>query len=161
MIIITDTSDWQEKAITLIKDAEGFRSNVYIDTTGNQTIGYGFNLNNPYFSNISNPITIEQADSILRDFCSQNIFTNINTNNYNISNNTIFAVIADMMYNLGVAGYQSFTTFDGFLQSGDYRSAVADLVNTEWFGQVGLRGIRNALNLLLTNDNFLYLENNE
>jgi len=159
MRVITDTSSWQEKAITLIKDAEGFRSNVYTDTTGNQTIGYGFNLNNPYFSNISNSLNIKQADTILREYCSQNIFTNININNYSTSKDNVFAVIADMMYNLGTSGYESFTTFNGFLQSGFYRSAVADLVNTEWFGQVGLRSIRDAFNLLVHNNNFLYLIN--
>ncbi|MHB8569664.1 MAG: glycoside hydrolase family protein [Metallibacterium sp.] len=161
MKLITNTTSWQEKAITLIKDAEGFRATVYTDTTGNQTIGYGFNLSNPFFKNLnSNSVLTEgQADVILRDFCTSEIFPNISsTSIQNPLNDNQLAVMADMIYNLGHAGFSSFATFNGYLANGNASAAAADLVSTEWFSQVGLRGIRNVLNLIVGN-NFLYLEN--
>ncbi len=163
MQLTTNSSSWQEKAITLIKNAEGFRDTAYIDSMGNKTIGYGFNLSLPFFSNIGDTITKPEADTILRDFCSQEVFLYVPNPDSPTPigiphlNNNQCAVIADMIYNLGIGQFNSFTTLKGFLASGDTKSAAADLVGTEWFKQVGLRGIRNILNLIV-NDNFLYVE---
>lgn len=52
--------------------------------------------------------------------------------------------LADMTYNLGAAGLESFGTFLGLLKAGDFAAAADDLKGTTWYRQVGNRGVRIA-----------------
>ncbi len=158
MKVTLNNSSYEEKAMTLIKNAEGFSNVVYTDTTGNQTIGYGFNLSNPFFSNIKDlqSITESHSDIILRSFLIAEVFPYVEISNKSLNNNQL-AVIADMMYNLGVPQFNTFNSFINYLNNGNVEAAAADLVDTLWFKQVGLRGIRNCMNLIV-NNNYLYLE---
>ena len=155
MQLIRNVQGYKEKAVLLIKNAEGFRSIPYIDTTGNKTIGYGFNLSNPYFNDIGSTITETEADTVLTNYLNLFVYPYVSIPNSSLNDNQ-FAVIADMIYNLGIAGFNTFTTFIGYLNSGDINSAAGDLVGTEWFTQVGLRGIRDVMNLLVEPE-YLYL----
>ena len=47
--------------------------------------------------------------------------------------------LGNMAYNLGVAGLETFTTFLGMVQAGDFDGAAADLLQTKWAGEVGAR----------------------
>lgn len=50
--------------------------------------------------------------------------------------------LANMAYNLGVAGLGKFTQFLGFMQAGQFDQAAADLAQTPWAKQVGDRATR-------------------
>lgn len=52
--------------------------------------------------------------------------------------------LADMAYNLGLAGLQSFTTFLLLIQEGKFDEAADDLATTKWAGQVGSRAVKIA-----------------
>jgi lysozyme len=50
--------------------------------------------------------------------------------------------LVNMTFNMGIETLATFTTFLGFMQSGDFTAAANDLSGTEWYGQVGQRAVR-------------------
>ena len=146
-------------ALMLIKNAEGFSNVPYKDSLGNWTIGYGFNMSLPEFSDIKHIDEIE-ADSILRVRImeiSSGIINNISITEYGYGGKINTAILIDMAYNLGIEGLSLFNTFLSYLRLGKNAQAVADLTNTLWYSQVKERAVRNCLNILLNNPNYLYL----
>ncbi len=162
MRVTTFSGSILDRAALLIKDAEGFSATWYVDSTGNQTIGYGFKYDGiaNQFLNV-NSLTTDEATAILNDVLMDLYPELLKTFKFiqkqEISGN-IVAVLIDMAYNLGIAQLQQFLTFLGDLRAGMIEEAVADMLNTEWAGQVGNRAIRDALNLLAAS-NTLYLIN--
>ncbi|HUZ11562.1 MAG TPA: glycoside hydrolase family protein [Caulobacteraceae bacterium] len=56
-------------------------------------------------------------------------------------------VLANMAFNLGVAGLASFASFLALVKQGHYARAGLDLLATDWARQVGCRARRLALQL--------------
>jgi lysozyme len=85
----------------LIKKHEGFRSKVYLDTTGNQTIGYGRNL-------ISDGITEAEAlvllqndiDHVIKFLAAYSWFNKLTQNRQN--------ALIDLCYNIGEGSFGQF-----------------------------------------------------
>ena len=147
-----------------IKINEGFSSMYYIDTTGNKTIGYGFNL--AIYPSLSEPLNIEKANILLNKSIEKNIqyacqifddpyhvnfFDNLE---YNIQ-----SVILDMIYNLGISGFRDFNNFIYYIRNNNdsFISAAIDLEHTLWYEQVGLRGKRAAFNLFHPSSSEIYI----
>jgi GH24 family phage-related lysozyme (muramidase) len=125
------------------------------DTTGNPTIGIGFNLNKAgaaqliagqgydYNSIVAGTtclsdaavVALFQNDVANAQACAQKtapFFGNLRPNAQ--------SVVVDLIFNLGCSGYSSFTGFNNFLANGDYAGAANDLqTQTRWCGQVGTR----------------------
>ena len=145
-------------SLMLIKNAEGFSDVPYQDSLGNWTIGYGFNMSEPEYSGITHIDEVE-ADSLLKVRIVE-IYNN-EKNAYHLFSFTyshvINATLIDMSYNLGIAGLESFDNFLQYIKCGLNEEAVADLTNTLWYSQVKERAVRNCLNLLLENKQYLYL----
>ncbi|MDA8303546.1 MAG: hypothetical protein M0016_00015 [Deltaproteobacteria bacterium] len=143
------------RALTLIKNAEGFSSTVYTDTTGHKTIGYGFNMEAMGIT--QETMTIFEAQDILEKkvleirqqiFLPEDSFEKFTMNEK--------AVMLDMAYNLGVAEFFKFDNFLKYINQGNYEYAATDLTNTLWYKQVGQRAVRDILNLCM-NDKYLIL----
>jgi GH24 family phage-related lysozyme (muramidase) len=125
------------------------------DTTGNPTIGIGFNLNKAgaqqliagqgydYNSIVAGTtclsdaavVALFQNDVANAQACAQKtapFFGNLKS--------SAQSVVVDLIFNLGCGGYSSFTGFNSFLNNGDYAGAANDLqTQTQWCGQVGTR----------------------
>ena len=141
-------------AAAYTKINEGFSSTYYIDTTGNKTIGYGFNL--AIYPSLSEPLSIEDADNLLKSIINENILyaKDIFDDPYHVNffgnlEYNIQAVILDMIYNLGFKQFRDFINFIYYIRNDidNYMSAGIDLEHTLWYEQVGIRGKRAVFNL--------------
>lgn len=139
-------------ARSLITKHEGSRSCVYIDTTGNPTVGIGYNLNDSTarsdlaavgadYDKVRAGTECLTQDQIMKLFepsyqravsSAESAVSSFNSLCCNVQE-----VITDMSYNLG--SLSSFTTFVSLINSGSWAQAAQDGRGTAWCSQVGSR----------------------
>ena len=126
-----------------------------MDTTGNRTICYGFNLETSSakknveavggnFDEVYNGgcLSKSQCEDLLNEEVDvarqgeKQIYGN------KISCQCATYVLVDMTYNLGEAGLASFGTFNSLMEAGEWDQAADDLSGTLWCSQVGSRCTR-------------------
>ncbi len=141
----------------LIKNAEGFTAHPYKDVFGNFTVGYGFLMSD--FGRAESKdiyrkgISMQASDDLLVQKITK-IMQKMDVTYSHLTQN-VYYVFVDMIYNLGLEQFKTFTTFIKFCEQGEIEKAVNDLTNTLWYQQVRQRGTRDCLNLLSTK--FYYL----
>jgi lysozyme len=114
-----------EKCLNLLKSQEGFRQFPYKDTTGNTTIGYGRNLD-------VRGVFQDEAGMMLNNdipYFTSRLYFKLPL--FKNSSDEVKIVLISMCVNLGINGLLEFTTFLNFLQSGDFKNASIDLLNTK------------------------------
>lgn len=119
--------------VALAKHHEGFRSKIYVDTTGNRTIGYGINL--------EQGITEPEAAVILtmRLTPLAGLWEGIP----NLSPERK-VVLVDMAYNLGVSKLMEFQKMFDAIQNENYEDAALEMLDSEWARQTGTRATEDA-----------------
>jgi len=149
MVVSSETQTIENKG-NKTKRFEGFRRKIYFDTTGNRTIGYGFNIDDKSVSSLlSNDIIIGKR--LITKNEADNVFQNL----YNRAENDakIFIgekefdslsldkqeVITDMAYNMGLPKLLEFRKFRKFVRNKDFYNASKELIDSKWFEQVGNR----------------------
>jgi len=144
-----------DDAMTLIEEAEGLELCEYVDTTGHPTICYGFNLDDSDAQQQIEAVGGDYASVMAGGCLTQTQCTELLQTAESAaaaSENSIYgsicpcidAVLTDMVYNLGAAGIQSFTTFNSYIQAQNWASAASDLKGTLWCSQVGNRCTRDC-----------------
>ena len=141
--------------IQLIEQGEGLELCEYMDTTGNRTVCYGFNLETSSAkSNVEsvggNYNDVYNGGCLTQTQCEQLLDKEVDVarqGEQQIYGNTITcscakSVLVDMTYNLGEAGLASFTTFNSLMEQGQWDAAADDLSGTLWCSQVGSRCTR-------------------
>ena len=126
-----------------------------MDTTGNRTVCYGFNLETGSAkANVEavggNYEDVYNGGCLSQSQCSQLLDQQVDvarSGEKQIYGNSIScscakSVLVDMTYNLGEAGLASFTTFNSLMESGQWDAAADDLSGTLWCSQVGSRCTR-------------------
>ena len=134
-----------DKLFASIRENEGLRLNVYTDTTGHQTIGYGHNL--------SNGISIGAAEQILRDDIAS-AMQKATSEPYwsHVSDNDARSrACVEITFNLG--GLRGFPKAYSALCTGDFATASAELLDSLWHRQIGKRAERLAAMIATGNDN--------
>lgn len=125
-----------------LRQDEGTILKPYKDSRGFLTIGTGRNLT-------SRGITATEADYLLANDVDLAISElDRITPWWHGLDEPRQRVLINLCFNMGASTLATFTTFLGFLQEHDYASAAADLQDTEWFTEVGLRGPRMVERLL-------------
>jgi lysozyme len=121
-----------QKTIDQIKIHEGFRSNPYKCTGGKTTIGYGRNLDDVGISEK------EAEELLLNDLarCERRLS---DTSFYNQLNDARKAVLLNMVFNLGFAGFMRFKRTIQAIVERDYETASNEMLDSEWARQVGDR----------------------
>lgn len=134
----------------LIKQGEGFRERPYKDTRGYNTIGYGFNLDDPTVRRAvgghANRIDRATADNLIGPLIAtaeQDARTYVGPQNFDRLDHNRRAVLVDMAYNLGGSKLGGFKEMRKALLAGDYNRAGRELENSNYFKQVKTRGVRN------------------
>ena len=127
--------------IDQLKRDEGFRPNIYVDTMGKHTIGYGHNLDaNPLpFTSV----TEAQAEDILRKDVDP------------ITNRLVhllpwtdtlgdprFGVLQNMSFNMGLEGLVGFHHMLSFAQQQLFAYAAQAMQQSKWYTEVGDRAVR-------------------
>ena len=138
----------------ITKRYEGFSPTIYKDTLGNKTIGYGFNIYDPYvFKKLpedvtsgKRPIKREEADIIFNNLYShaqKDAVNWIGEETYSELSPERQEVINDMSYNLGSVKLSKFKELKKALQNGDYDKAAEEMKDSDWYSQVKNRAKEN------------------
>ena len=112
-----------------IKESEGFRSSVYKDTLGIDTIGYGFAIKDLY-------LTKEDCDRILERKVAElkirvhNKFPFIITLPESVQD-----VMIECCYQLGVSGFSKFKKTLAYLEDHDFKNAGIEMLDSRWAKQ--------------------------
>ena len=138
-------------ALELIKEAEGFSAKPYYCPAGKLTQGYGRNLEaiplDEYEKTFLNPDGSVSSD-VATDWAMEEIqhcYDMLSTLSFFGNLDDVRqAVLIDMCYNIGWSGLLKFKRFIKALEAQDYAVAAAEMIDSKWYRQVGVRGIRNV-----------------
>lgn len=121
------------KVDDLILKHEGYRRFVYRDTVGKLTVGIGRNLED-------RGLTSEEAlyllNNDIKDFekqLSDRLYW------FNALPEGAKIVLIDMAFNLGIGGLMQFRNTLEHIKNGQYSLAAADMLDSKWAKQVGIR----------------------
>jgi len=135
---------------------EGLKEQVYTDTTGNRTIGIGFNLedksNQKVLSDIGLNLNevlggkkLERNDIIrLYNHSLTQAFNDAQKFDPNFAKRPepVKKAIVDMAFNLGLTKLNKFEKMKSALMQNDYNLAADEMVDSKWYKQVKTRGPR-------------------
>lgn len=130
--------------IAELRRDEGVRYSPYMDTTGHLTVGVGRNLTvSPLPAGWTYPLTDAQVNQLLTQDL-QATFAQLDAKIpwWRSLDDVRQRVVANLAFNLGVAGLLTFKTALGAMQRGSYAIAAAAMMNSTWYRQVGARAQR-------------------
>lgn len=137
--------------LDMLRLNEGLRGEIYKDSEGHETIGYGHKLTDlDKVSGIYNGgISEETAQKLMEeDYNSHKAEVRRVVPNIDRYPNHVQDVVYDMGYNLGPTGLSEFKNMLGAIDIGDYVTGAKELMNSTYARQTGDRAKRNANRLL-------------
>ena len=118
-----------------IKENEGFRSEVYQDNLGFDTIGFGTKM----------PLDKDEAELILKHRLNKKIKHLQKEKIFVVNlNNDKQEVLYEMAYQLGVGGLLKFKRMWSALKSADFEEASKEMLDSRWARQTPARAKRLA-----------------
>jgi lysozyme len=121
---MTDVQAW-------IKKCESLRLNIYIDSTGNPTIGWG--------RNIRKGISIDEAELMFQNDY-KNTLAELNTCDwYHTLPDGVKAALINMNFNLGIGKLIGFKKMISALKAQNFTLAAQEALDSKWATQVGNR----------------------
>ncbi len=134
---------------------------AYVDTLGHPTVGIGYNLDRPTArEDITRmalnydavragkvPLAIGQVEFLFsRDFeaAMSDARTIVGIDCWCSLPEDCKIALTDMSFNLGFSKLRKFKKLIAAIVAGDFRSAAAEALNSEWSKQVGARATHNA-----------------
>lgn len=127
-------------AIAEIKEKEGLKLEVYKDTLGNPTVGYGHLVKSSDGLKVGDTITQEQADAFLiKDYEKAFNAAIAQATELNKINAEFIAALASVNYQLGTGWRSKFPNTWGMLKAGDAAGAIQNLKASKWNKQTPVR----------------------
>lgn len=114
---------------------EGYRRKVYKDSVGIETVGIGRNL-------VDVGISMEEARMLLRNDVKEAVSHAQKFEWYMDLSPARKRVIINMIFNIGITRFKKFKKTIKYISVGDYSSASAEMLDSKWANQVGVRAIR-------------------
>ena len=112
-----------------IKESEGFRSSVYKDTLGIDTIGYGFAIKDLH-------LTRDDCDRILERKVAELKIRVHNKFKFIITlPESVQDVIIECCYQLGVTGFSKFKKTLAYLEKHEFEKAAVEMLDSKWAKQ--------------------------
>lgn len=124
-------SEMDEDLRRSVRVHEGFRSEPYLDTAGKWTFGYGFN--------IDSGITMEEAELLMRHRLEQGIDRLTYYGWWFGLTDDRQRALAEMVYQLGFAGFQKFRKMIAALEAEDHQTAADEMLDSQWAEQTPVR----------------------
>lgn len=133
---------------------EGFSSKMYIDTTNNRTIGYGFNLERRDAPKILSKYSLDYDEIIgskqemSKDVSYKILVDDIELSvkvaknfvaNFDKLPTNVKEIVVDLAYNLGPTKIREFKKFKAAIEGADFNSAANELQDSKWAKQTGHR----------------------
>ena len=115
--------------IDSIKKHEGYRSKVYKDSLGIDTIGYGFAIKDLELDQDICDIILERKIKALKDMVECKFTW------YRYMPQEIKDVVLEMCYQLGVTGFSKFKKTISFLQNKQFHDASIEMLDSRWARQ--------------------------
>ena len=118
-------------AETLIKKHEGYRDRVYLCSEGYPTLGYGHALH------VGSRVP-ERVSELFFEMDMVQVYADYRSLGFSLDP-VRKAVAVNMLFNLGLAGLRKFKNTIKAIKNGDYVLASAEMLNSKWATQVGMR----------------------
>lgn len=137
------------EVMAFIKDHEGYSGIAYDDSRGNETIGYGFNLDAPGARSLAAGLGIDLSNGRISRSEAKRLFRAKTEealdgarrlfDDFDTRPRDVQLAIADMIYNLGVTGFKKLYGTYRALKDEDYVAAAGRMRRIAWSRQVGGR----------------------
>jgi len=111
---------------------EGLRTTAYTDSLGVWTVGVGHNLQ-------AKPLSMQAVQQILHDDIADSIEDCKGFYWFEGLDEVRQAVVIDMVFNMGIAGFKHFKKTIDHIAMGMYQHAAAEMLDSRWAYQVGKR----------------------
>jgi len=115
-----------------LREEEGYRRFIYLDTEGIPTIGYGRNLKDVGI----NPV---EAEFLLRNDMQSALIGAASFPWFDALSDLRKAVITDMIFNMGLLRFKTFKKMLFAVTNKDYPGAALEMLDSKWAKQVGDR----------------------
>jgi lysozyme len=117
----------------MIKRHEGYGPNLYVDTAGVLTGGYGhaFHLGSPLPQQVWSLIFYYDYQQSVRDYEVLDLELDPVRR----------AVVIDMLFNLGLPRLLKFKHTLAAIRAGDWEAAARGMENSKWYGQTRTRAV--------------------
>lgn len=122
-----------EKLVWMLKEHEGLRLEPYLCTAGKLTIGYGRNLQDRGISKQEAIYLLENDVAMVLADCEREFEF------WDKLDPVRKAVLADMVFNMGIAGVKRFKKMLAAIQEKDWLEAGEQMKDSRWYLQVGRR----------------------
>lgn len=119
-----------ERLIENIKTNEGFRGEVYKDSLGFDTLGYGTKL--PLSKSEASMLLISRLDKKIEELLEKKPFVKE-------LDEIKQEVLYEMAYQLGVGGLLGFKKMWLAIERGDFKKAASEMLDSKWAKQTPLR----------------------
>lgn len=134
---------------------KGKPGQIYVDTMGKRTVGYGFNIDDPYIrSQIpadivagKRPMQEAEAMPLLQKFINnaqKDAISLVGEDVFNNLSDSQKIALTDVVYNLGKGKASGFKKTIGAIKAGDFNTAGMELLDSDYAKQVGDRALRNS-----------------
>lgn len=150
---------------------EGLKNRVYKDTKGNNTVGIGFNMDNPAARACWIHADIPESFNLVYNgqqaLATTSVWNLLNKcidyaktdtiavfPEFNVYPEYVQLALLNLMFNMGKPKFSGFHTFIKLIRAKDFTSAANDLATTLWATQVPKRSMRVCA--LLRGDDSLY-----
>lgn len=122
---------------SMVARHEGYRQNIYKDTTGNLTIGYGTNLTAGLSPDRSAALMAYDIEQVRNELTHRlPCFNGLSVGRQN--------VLIDMGYNMGVPVLMKFAKMLDAVDRGQWDRAANEMLDSTWAHQVSNRAIELA-----------------
>lgn len=122
---------WRDNLIAQLRRDEGERDKPYLDTRGNITIGVGRNLT-------AVGVDTEERDLMLsKDVDRAVAACRALVHNFDLLTDARKEALANMAFNLGFLRFARFRKMLVAVEEGDFESAAAEALDSQWSKQVG------------------------
>ena len=126
--------DW-DRLKNQLKVDEGFRACVYQCSAGKATVGYGHNLEDEEMP--------EHIASALLEWKYMKVHEQLSDWQWYCElDDYRKEIIINMAFNVGVNGLLRFKKMINAIMDRDYQKAADEMVNSNWYNQVGFRAVR-------------------
>ena len=119
--------------IDSIKQHEGYRSKVYKDSLGIDTIGYGFAIKDLELDQDICDLILERKVKDLKDRIKKKFSW------YKYMPPTIKDIVVEMCYQLGLYGFSCFKKTISYLQNKEWEKASVEMLDSRWAVQTPRR----------------------
>ena len=128
----------------IIKKHEGKSLDVYRDSRGKKTVGYGHLIDEDSPEDIRNlkvgeSISAERAEQLFNEDYAYHARAAENIPGFFRASETQQEALIDLTFNMGPDWYKKFPKFAEAFEAGNYEQAAKELENSDWYDQVGRR----------------------